>query len=259
MQLKVPVTVVLGKMDNELAACIIEGRNISFSKIVEDLPKELVEDIESLEILDDTIRGHIAITSFGHSTIKAIDVGSREGTCYITRGGEITLLPTIVLKKQIIFNKDFGKWVNVLSLPIFLQNILREESRGSIVVLASRLGENLHVSFGYIDDITVRLLKYFLTKVRQLDNISMITASCVGRIPQMPLEISVISEDKYLLFRTYLNTRYKTHAKFKLLIVIASGGNIVKRYISEEICDKSFELVDTAIEEFSKIISGSVS
>ncbi len=259
MQLKVPVTVVLGKMDNSLAACVIEGRNISFSKIVEDLPGELIEDLEEIEITDDTIRGHVAITSFGHSTIKAVDVGSREGTCYITRGGEIALLPTIVLKKQIIFSKDFGKWVNVLSLPIFLQNILREESKGSIVVLTSRLGENLHISFGYTDDVTVRLLKYFLTKVRQLDNISMITASCVGRIPQMPLEVSVISEDKYLLFRTYLNTRYRTHAKFKLLIVIASGGNIVKRYISEEICSKSFELVDVAVDEFSKIISSPAS
>ncbi len=255
MQLKVPVTVVLGRMDSELTACIIEGRNMSFSKIVEDIPRELLESIEELNVSDDVIHGHVAITSFGHSTIKAIDVGSRQGTCYITRGGEIALLPTLLLRKQTIFNKDFGKWVNVLSLPIFLQNILREDTEGSIVILPSRLGENLHISFGYIDSITIRLLKYFLTKVRQIDNISMMTASCVGRIPQMPLEISVICEDKYLLFRTYLNTKYKTHAKFKLLIVIASGGNVIKRFISEEITEKSFEIVDTAIDEFTKIIS----
>ncbi len=256
MQFKVPVTLVLGKLDNDIAFCVVEGRTVNIAKIAPEevglIPRELLDDLCELDVQDDVIRGHIALTSFGHSTIKAVDAGSSDGTCYITRSGELELLPTLMIRKSIIVSKDFGKWVNVLSLPIFLKNVLKRDE-DTIVVAPSRLGENLHITIGYADVDTIRVLKKFLSLVRQLEGLSMVTTSCISRIPQIPLEICVIKEDKYLLFRTYLNSAYQPHTRIKLLLVIASGGNIQRRYISEKLDEKSLELVEKALIEFTKI------
>ncbi len=256
MQFKVPVTVVLGKVDDGLGLCVVEGRSINIVNVPEEelsnIPRELLEELSDLEVLDNEIRGHVAITSFGHSTIKAVDAGSSEGTCYITRGGELEPLPVITVKKEVIFSKDFGRWANVLSLPIFLRNIARRDN-DTVVVAPSRLGENLVITFGYSDRDTIRILKHFLTLVKRLEGLSMVTTSCISRIPQIPLEICIIKEDKYLLFRMYLNSAYHLHTRIKLLLVIASGGNIHRRYISDRIDEKSIEIIDEAMREFSKI------
>jgi len=256
MQFKVPVTVVLGRLDGDIGFCVVEGRSVNLVKAPQSeinlIPRRLLDALCELDVQDDVIRGHIAITSFGHSTIKAVDAGSSDGTCYLTRGGELELLPTITVRKSMILSKDFGKWVNVLSLPIFLKNVLKRDE-DTIVIAPSRLGENLHVTIGYTDADTLRVLRRFLTLIRQLEGLSMITASCISRIPQIPLEICLIKEDKYLLFRTYLNSAYQPHTRIKLLLVVASGGNIQRRLISDKLDEKSIELVDTAVREFAKI------
>ncbi len=251
MLIKVPVTVIVGRQDGELTMYVFEGRNISTVKCGEDIPKELIEMLTSLEIENDLIRGHVAITSFGHSTIKAVDPGSREGICYITRSGELVELPKINLTKTLILNKDFGRWVNVLSLPIFLNNIMHKD-RDSIVVAPSRLGENLCITFGYVNEKSVKVLKHFLNKIKEVNGQTMITVSCIGRIPQIPLEISIIQEDKYLLFRIYLNTIVKIHSKSRILIVIAKGGNVVKRFILESIDNTVVDLIDSAYDIFKR-------
>ncbi len=252
MLIKVPVTVIVGKQDSEITLCIIEGRNISIAKPTDEIPRDIVETLTQLEIEDDLIRGHVAITSFGHSTIKAVDPGSIEGVCYITRSGDLVELPKINLTKSSIFNKDFSRWVNVMSLPIFLNNISKDD-KDTIILAPSRLGENLCINFGYMNIESVKILKHFISKVRKFNEQTMISVSCIGRIPQIPLEISIIHEDKYLLFRIYLNTIMKIHGKFRFLIVVAKGGNVVKRYISEKIDENVISMIDEAYELFRNI------
>ncbi|NPA70540.1 MAG: hypothetical protein GXO26_06995 [Crenarchaeota archaeon] len=252
MLIKVPVTVIVGRQDRDIALCIFEGRNMSISRYVDELPEPAIEKITELEIGDEEIRGHIAITSFGHSTVKAVDAGSSSGTCYITRGGDLAELPRINLRRSSIMSKDFGRWVNVLSLPIFLENIINYDT-DSIVLAPSRLGENLCITFGYSDSTCIRLVKHFILRARAYNSGAMMTVSCVGRIPQIPLEMCLIKEDKYILFRIYLNTLLKLHTRFKMLIVIAKGGNIVKRYIAENLTDNLTETIDEAFEIFQNL------
>ncbi|NPA99811.1 MAG: hypothetical protein GXO10_00375 [Crenarchaeota archaeon] len=253
MLIKVPVTVIVGRQDKDIALCIFEGRNISISRYVDELPEPAIEKISELDIGDEEIRGHVAVTSFGHSTVKAVDAGSSSGTCYITRGGDLVELPRVNLRKSSIMNKDFGRWVNVLSLPIFLENIINYDDTGSIVLAPSRLGENLCITFGYSDSTCIRLVKHFILRARACDSGAMMTVSCVGRIPQIPLEMCLIREDKYILFRIYLNTLLRLHTRFKMLIVIAKGGNIVKRYIADNLSDDLTETIDEAFEIFQNL------
>ncbi|NPA24035.1 MAG: hypothetical protein GXO23_07060 [Crenarchaeota archaeon] len=252
MLIKVPVTVIVGRQDKDIALCIFEGRNISISRYVNDLPEHAIEKITELDVDEEEIRGHVAITSFGHSTVKAVDAGSLSGTCYITRGGDLAELPRINLRKSSILSKDFGRWVNVLSLPIFLDNIISNET-DSIVLAPSRLGENLCITFGYSDSTCIRLVKHFILRSRASNSGAMMTVSCVGRIPQIPLEMCLIKEDKYILFRIYLNTILKLHTRFKMLIVIAKGGNIVKRFIAENLTENLIEMIDEAFELFQNL------
>lgn len=69
------------------------------------------------------------------------------------------------------------------------------------------------------------------------------------RIPSMPLEIALLSGDKYLLVRTYLNEG-QTMVGNKYLVLLTKGGNVISKYSAN---DDPIDIVAKMISEMRSI------
>jgi len=238
---KTPTTLVIGEFENSIGILQIEGRNKNLQKIEVESPiKELLSKLTRLEFNDD-IQGHIAITSFGYSTIKVVDIGSSSGTYALTKNCEITRIPTIRFSIEKVLEKDFSQWIHVESLPIFLNNIFSENE--SILLTTTRLGENLYINIAYIGSNTLKFLKTLLSKISRIEG-CLKSATCISRIEHVPLELVLMKKGIQLVTRIYLNDAIQPFGN-KFTMVISEGGNIIKK-VSGKILDEN--LLNQAIE-----------
>ncbi len=172
--------------------------------------------------------GHVAIASFGQYVIKAMDMGSRYGSYTLSedslvripsRGGGVDL-------------RKYNDWVTIRNAFILIGG---DPNSGYSdyypLICPYRVGDTLFINAGYAGSGSVRTVLTILGILRNYASIGRVNTSCMCRIPSMPpLEIALISGDKYLLVRTYMNDGQAVMGSKYLILLTRGGGNVISKY-----------------------------
>ncbi len=214
---KVPIVIVFGRVNNELAVWSKDGGvsalgNIPGIGLIDELKAER------------QITGHVALASFGQYVIKAIDLGSKYGS-YTLSEDSLIRIPT---KSNVDFNK-YNDWFTIRNTFILIGDPNTEYLSSYPLICPYRVGDTLFVNVGYTTADSIKAILTMLGILRNYMGRGRMSTTCMCRIPAMPLEIALIDGDKYLLIRVYLNEAQPTPGN-KYLVLLTKGGNVIDKY-----------------------------
>ena len=244
---KVPVTIVVGKYVDSLGIYVISADKEDMLTL-NGMFRNYIQDVENLLIQETSIKGHVAITAFGHYVIKAVDVGSSTGTYVLTNTCQIMRLPTISLSKKIIRDKFFGNWVHVRNSAIILGNIFDGKDR-HIVLAPARIGEIFVMNIGLICREKLNFVKFVLDKLLRL-KVPTKHLVCICRLPSIPIEITISQEDKQMFIRFYLNDLYTLSSR--LTVLLMKNNKVVYRVQTDYMRDGKY-ILEQYLEYFQNL------
>ncbi|MFB6470321.1 MAG: hypothetical protein TU36_003695 [Vulcanisaeta sp. AZ3] len=219
---KTPITLILGRVNNKLA--LWNNNDNSISTLDHLLGIELIDELRA----DKQVSGHAAIASFGQYIIKAMDLNSRYGS-YTLSDDAFIRIPS----RSNIDLKKYGDWLTIRNTFILIGDPSEYISNYHPLICPYRVGDTLFINTGYVNKDNIKLILTTLGVMRNYISSGRISTTCLCRVSTMPLEIALISGDKYLLFRTYINDAQKTHAN-KYLILLTKGGNVISKKSTNE-------------------------
>ena len=220
---KVPVNLIIGKVDGRLGIWA-RGRGL----VLNGAPPG-ISYVEELN-LNEGVRGHVALTAFGHMMIKAVDNRSSHGT-YALDNASLTRLPA----KDVVRFEDHSDWFVLRGSFLLLANPLSEGPY--TIVCPYRIGESLVVNVGHSLTATISALVHAIKVINEFREVGSAHATCTCRLSLMPVELTVVRGDTYLVARIYLNDSV-TPRTGKYLVIVAKGGNVVYRALPS---DSSFK------------------
>ena len=234
---KVPAVLVIGRVGRELAMWSIDGTITTLG----DVPGiELVNELK----VERQIMGHVAIASFGQYIIKAMDMGSRYGS-YTLSEDSFVRIPS----RGNVDLKRYNDWFTIRNAFVLIGDPNTSYSDYYPLICPYRVGDTLFINTGYINSSSIKIILTILGILRNYVDRGRINTSCMCRIPSMPLEIALISSDKYLLIRTYLNEG-QTMMSNKYLVLLTKGGNVISKY---SLNDNPADLVVKMLNEMRSI------
>ncbi|WP_243680407.1 hypothetical protein [Vulcanisaeta souniana] len=172
----------------------------------------------------------MALASFGQYVIKAIDLDSRFGS--------YTLNENTLVKIPSRGNADFKKyndWFTIRNTFILIGDPRSTNAANHYPLICPyRVGDTLFINIGFISTESIKVVLTLLDVLRNNAGNGYLNTACMCRIPSMPpLEIALISSDKYLLVRTHLNES-QTITSSKYLVLLTKGGNVIIKYTPNE-------------------------
>lgn len=218
---RVPATLVLGRVKDELALWSSTDGSVSTLGKVPGI--ELMNDLR----VDRQVSGHMAIASFGQYVIKAIDMGSRYGS-YTLNEDSLVRIPS----RGDVDLRKFNDWFTIRNTFILVGDPTEYVSDNYPLICPYRVGDTLFVNVGYVGADDIKTVLTALGILRNYAEGGRISTTCLCRVPTMPLEIALISGDKYLLFRTHLNNARRTRGS-KYLVLLTRGGNVVGKVATD--------------------------
>ena len=233
---RVPTVVVIGRVGKELAVWSIDGTTTTLGSV------NGIELIDELKV-DRQVMGHIAIASFGQYVIKAMDLGSRYGS-YTLSEDSLIRIPS----RGGVDLRKYNDWVTIRNAFILIGDPNSGYSDYYPLICPYRVGDTLFINTGYTSSGSIKTVLTILGILRNYANMGRVSASCMCRIPSMPLEIALISGDKYLLVRTYMNDGQATTGN-KYLVLLTKGGNVISKYST------SADPIDTVVKMLNEMRS----
>jgi hypothetical protein len=175
-------------------------------------------DLESAEPRVDRefLSGHLAFTSFGTTIVKAVALGR---SAYVLDLGGLRPLVRKAVTTRSVKDREFGSWEQVWNKPIFLS-----DRNPTVAVGASRAGALLHLNAVPSD---VELAKKVWAVAGVLQKAGALTLNCVCRLGLMPVEITAIRGNRYVLAKFYLNV--SSPRSRKVFFIVGEGGNVLQR------------------------------
>ncbi|GAB6948251.1 hypothetical protein JCM16161A_23810 [Vulcanisaeta sp. JCM 16161] len=234
---KVPIVLVIGRVGKELAVWSIDGTTTTLGSV------NGIELIEELKV-DRQVVGHVAIASFGQYVIKAMDMGSRYGS-YTLSEDSLVRIPG----RGGVDLRKYSDWVTIRNAFILIGDPNSGYSDYYPLICPYRVGDTLFINTGYVSSGSIKTVLTILGILRNYASVGRVNASCMCRIPSMPLEIALLSGDKYLLVRTYLNEG-QTMVGNKYLVLLTKGGNVISKYSAN---DDPIDIVAKMISEMRSI------
>ena len=214
---RVPIVLVIGRAGNELAAWSIDGSTTALGSI------NGIELVDELRV-DRQVMGHLAIASFGQYVIKAMDLGSRYGS-YTLSDDSLVRIPS----RGGIDLRKYNDWVTIRNSFILIGDPNSVYFDYYPLICPYRVGDTLFINAGYVGSDSIKTVLTILGILRNHADVGRVNVSCMCRIPSMPLEMALISGDKYLLVRTYMNEGQAVTGN-KYLILLTRGGNVISKY-----------------------------
>ncbi|WP_054857354.1 hypothetical protein [Vulcanisaeta sp. JCM 16159] len=233
---KVPTVLVIGRIGRELTVWSIDGTTTPLGSV------NGIELVDELKI-ERQVVGHVAITSFGQYVIKAMDMGSRYGS-YTLSEDSLVRIPS----RGGIDLRKYNDWITIRNAFILIGDPNSGYSDYYPLICPYRVGDTLFINAGYTNSGSIRAVLTILGILRNYAERGRVNASCMCRIPSMPLEMALISGDKYLLVRTYLNDG-QSMVSNKYLVILTKGGNVINRYSTDN------DPVDIVIKMLNKMRS----
>ncbi len=205
-----PCTVVLGVVARKVVYLEVEG-----GKRVEEL---VGVDVESVEPRADGefLAGHVAFASFGTTIVKAVALGR---PAYVLDLGGLKPLVRKAVPVRSVKGREFGAWEQVWNKPIFLS-----DRNPTVAVGASRAGALLHINAVPSD---VELAKKVWAVAGVLQRAGALTLNCTCRLGLMPVEVTAIKGNRYVVAKFYLNT--SSLRSRKVFFIVGEGGNVLQR------------------------------
>jgi len=205
-----PCTVVMGVVSQK--AVYVE---VDSGKRVEE---PVGVDLESAEprVDGEFLSGHLAFTSFGTTIVKAVALGR---SAYVLDLGGLRPLVRKAVTTRSVKDREFGSWEQVWNKPIFLS-----DRNPTVAVGASRAGALLHLNAVPSD---VELAKKVWAVAGVLQKAGALTLNCVCRLGLMPVEITAIRGNRYVLAKFYLNV--SSPRSRKVFFIVGEGGNVLQR------------------------------
>lgn len=215
---KTPVTVVLGKVGSGVALWSSDKGEVIMLGELKGM--KLFDELK----VDKEVSGHLAITSFSYYIIKAIDLGSNNGSFTINERNQLVRIPS---NPKASFKK-FDDWYTIKNSFILIGN--PEINEGPFPLICPyRVGDTLFINLGYAEEEDIKNLLTIISILSNNVGKGIMSTTTLCRVPSMPVEIALIDGDKYLMIRTPINNAVKTMGN-KYLIILTSGGNIIKKY-----------------------------
>jgi hypothetical protein len=205
-----PCTVVMGVVSQK--AVYVE---VDSGKRVEE---PVGVDLESAEprVDGEFLSGHLAFTSFGTTIVKAVALGR---SAYVLDLGGLRPLVRKAVTTRSVKDREFGSWEQVWNKPIFLS-----DRNPTVAVGASRAGALLHLNAVPSD---VELAKKVWAVAGVLQKAGALTLNCVCRLGLMPVEVTAIRGNRYVLAKFYLNA--SSPRSRKVFFIMGEGGNVIQR------------------------------
>jgi len=205
-----PCTVVMGVVSQKVVYVEVDS-----GKRVEE---PLGVDLESAEPRVDRefLSGHLAFTSFGTTIVKAVALGR---SAYVLDLGGLRPLVRKAVTTRSVKDREFGSWEQVWNKPIFLS-----DRNPTVAVGASRAGALLHLNAVPSD---VELAKKVWAVAGVLQRAGALTLNCVCRLGLMPVEVTAVRGNQYVLAKFYLNA--SSPRSRKVFFIVGEGGNVIQR------------------------------
>ncbi|ADY00922.1 hypothetical protein VMUT_0711 [Vulcanisaeta moutnovskia 768-28] len=214
---RTPAVLVIGRVGKELAVWSIDGTITTLGSI------NGIELVDELKV-ERQIVGHVAIASFGQYIIKAMDMGSKYGS-YTLSEDSLVRIPS----RGGIDLRKYNDWVTIRNAFILIGDPNSNYSDYYPLICPYRVGDTLFINTGYTSTGSIRVVLTILGILRNYADRGRVNASCMCRIPSMPLEIALMNGDKYLLIRTHLNEGQASTGN-KYLVLLTKGGNVISKY-----------------------------
>jgi hypothetical protein len=205
-----PCTVVMGMVSQK--AVYVE---VDSGKRVEE---PVGVDLESAEprVDGEFLSGHLAFTSFGTTIVKAVALGR---VAYVLDLGGLRPLVRKAVTTRSVKDREFGSWEQVWNKPIFLS-----DRNPTVAVGASRAGALLHLNAVPSD---VELAKKVWAVAGVLQKAGALTLNCICRLGLMPVEVTAVRGNRYVLAKFYLNA--SSPRSRKVFFIVGEGGNVIQR------------------------------
>jgi hypothetical protein len=205
-----PCTVVMGVVSQK--AVYVE---VDSGKRVEE---PVGVDLESAEprVDGEFLSGHLAFTSFGTTIVKAVALGR---SAYVLDLGGLRPLVRKAVTTRSVKDREFGSWEQVWNKPIFLS-----DRNPTVAVGASRAGALLHLNAVPSD---VELAKKVWAVAGVLQKAGALTLNCICRLGLMPVEVTAVRGNRYVLAKFYLNA--SSPRSRKVFFIVGEGGNVIQR------------------------------
>jgi hypothetical protein len=205
-----PCTVALGVVSQRVVYLEVES-----GKRVEEV---VGVDIDSAEprISGEFLTGHVAFTSFGTTIVKAVALGR---PAYVLDLGGLKPLVRRAISLKNIKGREFGAWEEVWNKPVFLT-----DSNPTVAVGASRAGSLLHINAVPSD---VELAKKVWAVAGVLQRAGALALNCTCRLGLMPVEVTAIRGNRYIVAKFYLNSA--SPRSKKVFFIAGEGGNVLQR------------------------------
>jgi hypothetical protein len=175
-------------------------------------------DLESAEprVDGEFLSGHLAFTSFGTTIVKAVALGR---SAYVLDLGGLRPLVRKAVTTRSVKDREFGSWEQVWNKPIFLS-----DRNPTVAVGASRAGALLHLNAVPSD---VELAKKVWAVAGVLQKAGALTLNCICRLGLMPVEVTAVRGNRYVLAKFYLNA--SSPRSRKVFFIVGEGGNVIQR------------------------------
>jgi hypothetical protein len=205
-----PCTVVMGVVSQKAVYVEVD----SGKRVEEPVGVEL----ESAEprVDGEFLSGHLAFTSFGTTIVKAVALGR---AAYVLDLGGLRPLVRKAVTTRSVKDREFGSWEQVWNKPIFLS-----DRNPTVAVGASRAGALLHLNAVPSD---VELAKKVWAVAGVLQKVGALTLNCVCRLGLMPVEVTAVRGNRYVLAKFYLNA--SSSRSRKVFFIVGEGGNVIQR------------------------------
>ncbi len=215
---KVPTVLVIGRVGNELALWSIDGTTTALGSV------NGVELVDELRV-DKQVMGHLAIASFSQYIIKAIDLGSRYGS-YTLSEDSLVRIPS----RGGVDLRKYNDWVTIRNAFILIGDPNSGYFDYYPLICPYRVGDTLFINAGYASSGGIKTVLTILGVLRNhVGTSGRLSASCMCRIPSMPLEVALMIGDKYLLVRAHMNEGQAIMGN-KYLVLLTKGGNVIDKY-----------------------------
>jgi hypothetical protein len=205
-----PCTVVVGVVSQKVVYLEVDS-----GKRVEE---PVGVDVESAEPRVDRefLSGHVALTSFGTTIVKAVALGH---PAYVLDLGGLRPLLRKAVPTRSVKGREFGAWEQVWNTPIFLS-----DKNPTVAVGASRAGALLHINAVPSD---VELAKKVWAVAGVLQRGGALTLNCTCRLGLMPVEVTVVRGNRYVVAKFYLNA--SSPRSRKVFFIVGEAGNVLQR------------------------------
>ena len=218
---RTPVTLVMGREGQSLGIMVFGDAQPQLERV------NMVTELAELYISNGHIYGHVAISSFGTSIVKAARIrGSRAYFLGPRSGGKLSALPNTEPTTRSVKAKEFGPWENVWNSVLFLGDL----DRDVLIVGPTRAGELLHINIGVSRPHTLQMLEAALDRLNTIVSRhgGDINVGCPCRLATMPVELMALLDSKYIMVKMHLNDLAE-RGLAKGVVILGEGGKVEYR------------------------------